>query len=391
MLKSRKVVLVVMVLLLLAAASLTAAMMIPDADALLTKSLETLESVTDVHAVVTVNVELPEQAINGTFELWAALNVGPNGEPGMRVQLLAADEAELAGVTAVTNGVEFWLYDPNSNTVVTGVAADMAVALAAKMAQHEGEFADWAHEYEPFDPETAAIPQTPAEAVAKLLEYVTAERNGTETVAGSNAYRLRLVPIPEKMPDEARAAGGYINLWLRSSDQLPVAIEYTKGAFGSGKAMATVAEINTGFDHALFTFVIPDGATVLQAADLMAQFEESAAETAVAPDFTPLSPTYLPTAARPGEMSQIGGGFMQRYSLPDGKSFVVAQGSSFPLEAPAEASRVETVTVRGMDATLFTNEAASRTLLAWSENGVAFLVGGDLTPEEAAAIAESLQ
>lgn len=390
MLKSRKVVLVVMVLLLLAGASLTAAMMIPDADALLTQSLETLESVTDVHAVVTVNAELPEQAINGTFELWAALNVGPNGEPGMRVQLLAADEAELVGVTAVTNGVEFWLYDPNSNTVVTGVAADMAAMLAQKMAEHEGEFEGWSHE-ESFDPEMAAIPQTPAEAVAKLLEYVTAERNGTETVAGSNAYRLRLVPIPEKMPEEMRAAGGYINLWLRSSDQLPVAIEYTKGAFGSGKATATVAEINTGFDHALFTFAIPDGATVLQAADLMAQFEEAAAETAVAPDFTPLSPTYLPTAARPGEMSQIGGGFMQRYSLPDGKSFVVAQGSSFPLEAPAEASRVETVTVRGMDATLFTNEAATRTLLAWSENGVAFLVGGDLTPEEAAAIAESLQ
>lgn len=390
MLKSRKVVLVVMVLLLLAGASLTAAMMIPDADALLTQSLETLESVTDVHAVVTVNAELPEQAINGTFELWAALNVGPNGEPGMRVQLLAADEAELVGVTAVTNGVEFWLYDPNSNTVVTGVAADMAAMLAQKMAEHEGEFEGWSHE-ESFDPEMAAIPQTPAEAVAKLLEYVMAERNGTETVAGSNAYRLRLVPIPEKMPEEMRAAGGYINLWLRSSDQLPVAIEYTKGAFGSGKATATVAEINTGFDHALFTFAIPDGATVLQAADLMAQFEEAAAETAVAPDFTPLSPTYLPTAARPGEMSQIGGGFMQRYSLPDGKSFVVAQGSSFPLEAPAEASRVETVTVRGMDATLFTNEAASRTLLAWSENGVAFLVGGDLTPEEAAAIAESLQ
>ncbi len=390
MLKSRKVVLVVMVLLLLAGASLTAAMMIPDADALLTQSLETLESVTDVHAVVTVNAELPEQAINGTFELWAALNVGPNGEPGMRVQLLAADEAELVGVTAVTNGVEFWLYDPNSNTVVTGVAADMAAMLAQKMAEHEGEFEGWSHE-ESFDPEMAAIPQTPAEAVAKLLEYVMAERNGTETVAGSNAYRLRLVPIPEKMPEEMRAAGGYINLWLRSSDQLPVAIEYTKGAFGSGKATATVAEINTGFDHALFTFAIPDGATVLQAADLMAQFEEAAAETAVAPDFTPLSPTYLPTAARPGEMSQIGGGFMQRYSLPDGKSFVVAQGSSFPLEAPAEASRVETVTVRGVDATLFTNEAATRTLLAWSENGVAFLVGGDLTPEEAAAIAESLQ
>ncbi|MCB8967294.1 MAG: DUF4367 domain-containing protein [Ardenticatenaceae bacterium] len=388
--KRRTTILVLTLLLLVASVGLTAAMMIPNADELLTQALETLETVTDGHAIVTVDAEMPEQTLSGTFEVWGKLGVGPNGEPGLRVEVLAASEAEFVGVTAVTDGATFWLYDPHSNTVVTGTAAEMAPLLAEKMAAHEGDFAQWSHEGE-FDAEAVDVPETPAEAVAKLLEYVTAERDGTEDMAGDNAYKLRLVPIPEKMPEEARAAGGFVNVWLRSSDQLPLGVEYAEGALGSGKVAATLAEINTDFDPSVFTFAIPEGATVLQATDLLAQLEQEMAETAVPADFTPLTPDYLPESARPGETSELGGAVVQRFSLADDKSFFVAQGPSVPLDTPAEATRIETVTVRGVDATLFVNEDGSRTLLAWNENGVGFVVGGDVTPEEATAVAESLR
>jgi hypothetical protein len=62
-----------------------------------------------------------------------------------------------------------------------------------------------------------------------------------------------------------------------------------------------------------------------------------------------------------------------------------------PLDPPEGASAPEDVTVRGVEGTLFTNSEATRTLLAWSEGDIFLLIGGDLSPEQALAIAESLQ
>jgi hypothetical protein len=62
-----------------------------------------------------------------------------------------------------------------------------------------------------------------------------------------------------------------------------------------------------------------------------------------------------------------------------------------PLDPPAEATRSETVTVRGIEGRLFTNDTETRSLLAWNEDSISYLIGGDLTPEQALAIAESLQ
>ena len=91
------------------------------------------------------------------------------------------------------------------------------------------------------------------------------------------------------------------------------------------------------------------------------------------------------------ERQQIGGTVVQRYDLPDGLSFVIAQGPAMPLDPPAEATSSETVTVRGVEGTLFANDDDSRSLLVWSEGGIFYLVGGDLGSDQVAAIAESLQ
>lgn len=390
--KKRSLILLLTLALLIVSAGLTAAAMIPSADDLLTQSIETLETVTSGHAVVDIAVDTPEMALNATVELWGKLDAGPNGEPALRAVVLSASESEWAGLTAVTDGSRFWLYDPNSNTVVTGTAAELAPIVAEQMAAR-GE--GWAHEGDQaageYDPEAMALPQTPAEAVAKLLEYVTAERSGSQTVAGENAYQLRLVPIPEQMPDELRAVGGYVNVWLRSGDQLPLGAAYVEGAMGSGSVMASVAEINLALDESLFTFEIPAGATVINAADLAAEML-SQAETAVpAAPFEPLTPATLPEAARQAETSQIRGATVQRYTLPEGRSFVVAQGPALPVDVPADATTTDSVIVRGIEGTLYSNDDGTRTLLSWSEGEFSFWIGGDLSPEQALAVAESLR
>ncbi len=49
------------------------------------------------------------------------------------------------------------------------------------------------------------------------------------------------------------------------------------------------------------------------------------------------------------------------------------------------------MTVRGVEGTLFSNDESSRSLLVWQEGELSFMVGGDVSPEQATAIAESLQ
>jgi outer membrane lipoprotein-sorting protein len=385
--KNRKRIFIIALVLLLSVAtvSLAAAMIIPSADELLTGSLETLETVSDGHAIVEATVEMPDRTVDGTLEMWGKLDMGPDGEPAFRLEVLSASEAEMIGTMAVTDGDQFWLYNPYENSVVVGNAEEMAPLLAEKMANYEGE---WKHSGE-LDSEQLDKPETPAEAVAALSEYFTAERNGQEQVAGSDAYRLRLVPISEEMPDELRVAGGFLNVWLRVSDQLPLAAEFAESALGYAKFEASLAEINVGLDNSLFTFTIPEGTEVIQAAEL---FEMDAFELPPeAAAFEVLEASELPEAAVAAESQQLGSTVVQRYDLPGDLSFVIAQGPAMPFDPPAEATSSETVTIRGVEGTLFTNDDGSRSLLVWSDDDIFYLVGGDLGPDQVTAIAESLQ
>jgi len=384
--KKRVIIVAFLIVLLVASVGLAAARMIASADELLTRSVETLETVTSGHAVVEATVDLPDQSLNSTFEIWGKLDAGPDGEPAFRIEVQEVSRSEMAGVIAVTDGSQFWFYSPNRETVIVGTAKELAPVLSEKLAEYAGE---WDHGGE-YSLENMEEHANPADAVAKLLEYFTAERDGQEAIGSNEAYRLRLVPIAEKMPDEFRAVGGFINLWVRTMDQLPLAVEYAESAFGYARVQATSVEINSDLDDALFTFVIPEGTEVVQAGDLLREFDKTG--LSVAPgDLEFLTPGELPQEAVAAEPQQIAGAVVQRFNMPDDQSFVIAQGTAMPLDPPEGASAPEDVTVRGVEGTLFTNSEATRTLLAWSEGDIFFLIGGDLSPEQALAIAESLQ
>jgi hypothetical protein len=227
--------------------------------------------------------------------------------------------------------------------------------------------------------------------VAKLLEYFDAERVGltSEDVAGVGAYHLRLIPIPEQMPDEVRAAGGLINVWIAAESKAPLAADYMGGNFGSGRMEATFLEFNQGVDPAVFSFDIPAGAELMTLADLAAEMEAKMAEMDTAIEFEALSPTDLPTDARLMETTSVRGTAVQRYNLPDGDSFTVAQGPAGFDYKPEGSETV--VTVRGVEGLLYSDVDGGRTLLTWSDGEMTYWIGGDLTGEQALAIAESLQ
>ncbi len=390
----RKTGILLALLILTVSSFAVAAFIIPTAEELLIQAMETMETVTDGHAIATVEIDTPEQDGNGTVEVWGKLDMGPNGEPAFRAEILEASEEEFVGLTAVADGTQFWLYHPAENVVFIGTFAELQEKMAERIVDQMGEHEEFdfegelpEHDFGDFDPED--IPETPEEAVAKLLEYFTANRSGTEDIGDSRAHAIRLVPIPEQMPDEVRAAGGFLNVWIRTSDTAPLGIEYAEGALGSGKATFTMLELNQGIDDSIFTFEIPEGAEVINVADLeMPEHEEFDASAA---DFELLTPAELPTDATLDDSLTMRGAVVERYSFADGGSFTIAQGPASAAENLFDMESGEPISVRGVDGALFTDETEGRTLLTWAENGITFWVGGDLTSEQALTIAESMQ
>jgi hypothetical protein len=248
--------------------------------------------------------------------------------------------------------------------------------------EHEGKPENGEHEH----------PETAEEAVAKLLEYFKASKSGSETIAGETASQLKLEPIPEQMPEEYLAVGGYLNLWIGQDSNLPLAVAYTGSSLGEFSATILEFEVNPGLAESLFTFEIPDGAEVVTFADLEPQsltLEEAGASA----DFKFLTPAETPPGATLVDILEVRGALVQRYTLPEGGSFTVAQGVFSEDAAEARPSPVEgqSVEVRGTTGQIIESEDGSQVLLTWAEGDLFYSVAGDLTSEQALIIAESLQ
>jgi hypothetical protein len=226
MTRNRKLILPLGALFAVVALAAVVMMVRASADDLLYQSARLVAGATNGHAVLSFEFEAPEKSGSGTVEVWGRKDVGPNGEPAFRVELLKASEErkESIGSTAVSDGTQVWFYRADSNTVYVGTVEEMK----ARLKDGHGEELT-GHDLPYYD--EAEMPQTPEEAVDKLLEYFTAERAGTTEINGMAANQLHLIPIPEQMPDEFRANGGLLDVWLRIDDGAPLGVEF-RGAPG---------------------------------------------------------------------------------------------------------------------------------------------------------------
>ena len=371
--RNRKTYLVLAVILVLASAALVAFALQPTAKDLMLQAIDAMQTTTDGHAIAAFTLTAPEKSASGTIEMWGKLPADPEAHPSFRAEVLSASEADMVGITAVTDGENFWLWKPAENKVLVGTAEEAADMMAEQMANKEfgGEF-----DHESYNVGDADHPQTPEEAVDKLLTYFTAERIADAQIGETNAHGFRLIPIPEQMPDEVRAAGGFLRVYVRPEDGAPLSIEYAEGMMGSGSATATTLDLNQGVDDSLFTFTIPEGAEIVTLADLKP--EELSVEEAANLDV--LTPAALPDGASYLSTSQMRGAIVQRYVLADGGSFTVAQGPADAVSERADAGTA--VSVRGVEGTLFASEEGDQALLTWRENDATFWIGGDLSADQ---------
>ncbi len=375
-------------------------LMQPSAQDILVQTLETAKTITDGHAIVAVDVDTIEKDASGTVEIWAVRGEesgdGEHNHGAFRVEVLEANQEKAQGAVIVSDGETLWAYSPSENKVFVGTPEEAQAMMAENeyMAaefgdfheRHEGEEGDHLEDGDYDHPENAE------EAVAKLMEYFNVSKSGSETLAGETANQLKLEPIPDQMPDEYIAVGGLINLWVGQDSGVPLAVSYTGGSMGEFSATVLEFDLNTGLDDSLFTFEIPAGAEIVTFADLEPQ-SLTLDEAIASATFEFLTPAETPEGATLVDIQEVRGAIVQRYTLPEGGSFTIAQG---PLSENSDESRTpsdenQSVEVRGTTGSMRISEDGAQVLLTWTEGDLFYLVAGDLSAEDALNIAESLQ
>jgi hypothetical protein len=164
-------------------------------------------------------------------------------------------------------------------------------------------------------------------------------------------------------------------------------------SFGEGWVRVRSFEFNTGLDDELFQFEIPEGAEVIDVADMEPvplTLDEAEAQAA----FDLLVPTYEPDGATLIEVFRVGDAFILRYDHST-TSFTIVQGDlphvegGLPEEG-AHGGEIVDVDVRGQKATLVT-DGAGNSFLSWTEDGVSITIAGHISADEIVKVAESLQ
>jgi len=363
------------VVILLAALVSAFVIMQPSAKEILMETLETSKTIDNGHVIVNVSVDSPEEKLSAAVEVWGRHD--EDGPGAFRLEVLETDKEEAVGAVIVSDGETVWAYSPFKNKVFTGTADEANAAMEEKNPMHEK-----------FDREEFEHPENVEEAVDKLFEYFDVKKTGTETIADSNAHQLELKPIPEQMPAEYTAAGGLLNLWIDQSRSVPLALSYTGGSMGEISITALELEINQGVDEALFSFEIPEGAEVVGFADMKPD-SITLDEAVASVDFEVLIPDITPEGATLIGVLDVKGMIVQQYTLPEGGSFTIAQGQIDEAEKPS--TEKQAVDVRGVEGSLFSSEDGSKVALAWSEGEISFYIAGNVSAEQALAIADSLK
>jgi outer membrane lipoprotein-sorting protein len=386
---NRKRILWIFIGIVILAASLVSGfvLMQPSVEDILVQTIETAKTVENGHAVVAIDVDSIEKNVSSKIEVWARR--GEEGPGAFRMEVLESDEAKAQDAVMVSDGETLWAYSPSENKVFVGTPEE------AKTFMEEVEFMPGGlHSYEDGMPEDGEHqhPETPEEAVQKLLEYFNVSKAGSGTVADETAHELRMEPIPEQMPAEYTAVGGIVNLWIGQESSLPLAMEYTGGSMGEFSVTVIEFEVNAGVDENLFTFEIPADVEVVTFADLEPQ-SLTLAEASESAEFDFLTPAQIPAGATLVDILDVRGALVQRYTLPDGGSFTIAQGSSADgsVDTSTPSADSQSVDVRGTSGQLFESEDGTQVLLTWTDGDLYYVIAGDLTAEQALTVAESLQ
>jgi hypothetical protein len=239
--------------------------------------------------------------------------------------------------------------------------------------------------------------------VQQGLDAVNIEIQGQEQVAGANAYKLKITPKPEaqqqlQLPIELLVD---ITLWVDSTRWMPVKLIVDAKEMGKVEMAAQTLEVNAGVDAAQFDAAPPAGATIVKIADVVKeQAKETGGSVTSLDDARAEAGFDLLTA---GEVN-AGAALVDVQMIKLPQSTAVVQSFSGPgvewslvqSQGDFDGSKRDNVggtavDVRGAKGTLIEGKGNVGTLLSWEENGVSFVVAGNISAEDALKIAADLK
>jgi outer membrane lipoprotein-sorting protein len=327
----------------------------PTAEEIVAKLKEVEASTEDAHAILEFSAKGQGMDEELVVEVWEKK---PNK---FRAEVLEANDSEFVGAINVTDGQQFWMYEPAKNEVVVDeVGPDEPSSFREAIQRME-------------------------DMIQQALDVTDVKLTGEEDVAGVATYKLELTPRED---DETfLPAGSEATLWVDQERWVVLQAYFSSGIAGEGQMRVRSFELNTGLADDLFQFEIPEGAKVTNAEDKRPKpltLDEARAQA----DFTLLVPTYLPEGATLVDVLTVDEAFILHYDHSM-TSFTVIQGQPQGVrEAPA-GQKTE-VTVRGQMANLIT-DGLGNSFLTWTEDGVAITIAGRISQEEILKVAESLQ
>lgn len=353
---------------------------VPTAEEIVERMEAARAATTSAHATVALDFTSAERSgrivVEGWMEQTGATDAAGNPIARVRAEVREASEEELAGTIAVSDGTTFWLYNQAENTVITGEAGKMKQAAAAT-------------------PAGAATMLT--DLVAQGLDAVELEVLGTEQVAGKETWKVAVAPKAETSAQLQLDGIVEGTMWVDSELALPLKLALDASDLGSGTVEVTSLVTNQPIDPALFSFAIPEGATVVQAEELAAQLEAPAAatidEARTSVSFALREPAYLPAGLALVEVRVVGTStVILNYGGEGGSVSVVQSNEEVGRDRePPAGSQVSEVTVGGLPATMIAGGDGEGSLLRWEQDGVRYVVAGTLSADEAVKVAESLQ
>ncbi|GIV96176.1 MAG: hypothetical protein KatS3mg057_0833 [Herpetosiphonaceae bacterium] len=363
------------------------------ADEIVRRVQETIESTNDLHTVVDLSMQSPDQSGSGTVEFWAS-RAGTDAEGNqivkLRLEVLEASQAKARGVTIVSDGEQAWAFVPSENKVYTGMLDEL-------------EELHGTQDSVPMDP-LAATDQL-REIVQRGLDSFNVELLGEEQVAGHQAYKVRLTPKQEAQQQFRIEQMLTVTAWIDSSRWLPLKVVAEAGSLGKAEATARTLETNTGIADDRFTFTPPAGAEVINVVELIKKSQPrsvSLEEAQQAVDFPLLEPAQLPAGVKLIDVKLVntsqGSPLVAQIYAGDGLEFSLVQSRGAMTgqddhEMPGlRHAQAREVSVRGVQGRIVESQGQrAMTFLTWEENDIHLAVAGRISGDQALEIAESLK
>ncbi len=278
----------------------------------------------------------------------------------LRAEVLEASDLELAGAIYVTDGQQFWTYQPSQNEVVFG-------------------------EIGPDEPSSfQEVIQRTEDLIRQALDATEVKLVGEEDVAGVATYKLELTP--RENDEKFLPAGSQVTLWVDQERWVVLQAHFSGGIAGEGRMRVRSFELNTGIADDRFQFTIPESAKVTRAEDKRPKhltLDEARAQA----DFL-LVPTYVPEGVTLVDVLTMGEAFILHYDHST-SSFSIIQGPSDGVREAPTGQKTE-VTVRGQTASLIT-DGLGNSFLTWVEDGITITIAGRISQDEILKVAGSLQ